>query len=265
MSSKVNNRRMDIIRVMQNEGKANVAEMAGIHGVTMETIRADFDYLAQQHGWLRTHGGMEAKEFTKYNLNYFFHERQVIHMDEKKKLCSKATDFISDGDCIYVDSGSTVIYLLDYLNQKRKLTIVTHSIGFLIRYTLDNFEKVFREQEHRLIFIGGEVDTNIMMTYGIFFEQTLMEFAYDHVIFSVDAMDYEIGGTNVDYQAYATIKSVFRYARSKILLVDNSKLDLRATYKITGIDEVDYIITNQPVKESWESLSRQKNARIIIV
>ncbi|HWT73464.1 MAG TPA: DeoR/GlpR family DNA-binding transcription regulator [Mobilitalea sp.] len=265
MSSKVENRRMDIIRIMQSEGKANVAEIAKMHGVTMETIRADFDYLAEQHGWVRTHGGMELKEFTKYSMNYFFHERQVIHMDEKKKLCCKAMDFISDGDCIYVDSGSTVINLLDYLHQKRKLTIVTHSIGFLIRYTLDNYEKLFKEQEHRLIFLGGEVDTNIMMTYGVFFEQTLMEFAYDHVIFSVDAMDSEIGGTNVDYQAYATIKSVFRYAKSKILLVDNSKLDLRATYKIVSVEDVDYIITNGPVKEPWESLSTQKNSHLIIV
>ncbi|MDF2609661.1 MAG: transcriptional regulator, DeoR family [Lachnospiraceae bacterium] len=265
MSSKIDKRRLDITRIMQIEGKANVADMAKMLGVTMETIRADFDYLAKQHSWVRTHGGMQMKEFSKYHKNYFFHDRQTVHMKEKKKLCLKAMELISDGDCIYVDSGSTVIYLLNYINQRSNLTIVTNSIGFLIRYTTDGFEKIFKEQGHRLVFLGGEVETNMMMTYGVFFEQAITEFVYDHVIFSVDALDAEIGGTNVDYQAYAAIKSVFQYVKNKILLLDNSKFDLRATYKIIGLDEIDYLITNQPLKEPWESMSKHKSNRIIAV
>ena len=265
MSSKVDKRRLDIMRIMQSEGKANIAEMAKIFGVTMETIRADFDYLAEQHSWLRTHGGMQMKDFGKYHKNYFFHDRQTIHMEEKKKLCLKALELISDGDCIYVDSGSTVIYLLNYIHQRKNLTIVTNSVGFLIRYTIDGFEKIFREQGHRFFFLGGEVETNMMMTYGIFLERSISEFVYDHVIFSVDAIDVETGGTNVDYQAYAAIKSVFRYGKNKILLVDNSKFDLRATYKIASLEEIDYLITNQPLKEPWESMSKQKNSRFIAV
>ncbi len=265
MSLKVDKRRIDIIRTVQSEGEVNVAEMAKLHGVTMETIRADFDYLAKEHGWIRTHGGLQMKDFGKYNQNYFFHERQTVHMEEKKMLCYKAMELLSDGECIYIDSGSTVIYLLNYINQKHNLTIVTHSIGFLIRYTIDGFEKIFKEQGHRLIFLGGEVDVNIMMTYGVFFEQSVMELTYDHVVFSVDAMDADIGGTNVDYQAYAAIKSVLRHSRNKILLADKSKFELRATYKVITTQEMDFIITNQPLKEPWQSLLVQKNINYICV
>jgi DeoR/GlpR family transcriptional regulator of sugar metabolism len=264
MNSKVDKRRMEIIRIMQSEGEASVSELARVLGVTTETLRADVDYLAKQHGWVRTHGGIQLKEVGKFSRSYLFHERQADHMMEKKKLCYRAMELISDGDCIFIDSGSTVIYLLNYINQKRNITIVTHSIGFLIRYTVDGFEKIFKEQGHRLIFLGGEVEANIMMTYGAFFEQVVKEFTYDHVIFSVDAMDEEVGATNVDYQAYSVIKSVFLHARSKVLLADSSKFGLRSTYKVIGLEELDYIITNQPLKEPWENIAKQKNSRFIL-
>ncbi len=259
MSTKVDKRRLEILRLVQSEEEVTVTDMARLFGVTMETIRGDFDFLAKQQGFIRTHGGLQKKEDKKYNKHYFFHERQVINMEEKKKLCYRAMDFISDGDCIYIDSGSTVIYLLNYLNQKRGLTVVTNSVGFLICYILDGYEKMFKEQGHRFIFIGGEVEANIRMTYGAFLEQTVPELSYDHLIFSVDALDMELGGTNVDYQAYSTIKTVLKNARNKILLADDSKFDLRATYKVMGLEDIDCFITNQPVKENWLNLLKQKH------
>ncbi|WFR58671.1 DeoR/GlpR family DNA-binding transcription regulator [Anaerocolumna sp. AGMB13025] len=259
MSTKVDKRRLEILKLIQSEDEVSVIDMAKRFGVTMETIRGDFDFLAKEQGLIRTHGGLSKQDNKKYNKHYFFHERQVIHMEEKKKLCYRAMDFISDGDCIYIDSGSTVIYLLNYLNQKRGLTIVTNSIGFLICYILDGHETSFKEQGHRFIFIGGEVEANIMMTYGTFLEQTVPELTYDHLIFSVDALDSVQGGSNVDYQAYATIKSVLKNTRNKILLADSSKFDLRATYKVIGLEDIDCFITNLPLKENWMNLFKQKH------
>ncbi len=258
MSTKVDKRRLEIMRLLQSEEEVTVTAMAQLFGVTMETIRGDFDFLAVSQGLIRTHGGLAKKDNKKYDKHYFFHERQTLHMEEKKRLCYRAMDFICDGDCIYIDSGSTVIYLLNYLNQKRGLTVVTNSVGFLICYIMDGYEAMFREQGHRFLFLGGEVEANIRMTYGTFFEQAVTEFAYDHLIFSVDALDTEHGGSNVDYQSYTTIKSAFKNARNKILLADNSKFDLGATYKAARLEDIDCLITNLPLGEHWVNLLNQK-------
>ncbi len=265
MNSKVDKRRLEIMRIIQSEGEVNVLQMANLFNVTTETIRADFDFLSKEQGWERTHGGIRKKDQSKYNKNYFFHEREVVHMEEKKKICFKALELIADGDCIYIDSGSTVIYLLNYLNQKSNLTIVTHSIGFLMRYIMDGYEKMFKEQGHRFVFIGGEVDANMMMTYGTFFNQNIEELNYDHLIFSVDAFDSKLGGTNVDYQAYNTIKSLKKHAANKILLIDQSKFDLKATYNVISLEEIDCLITNAPISEEWVSVMEQKHVRYFAV
>lgn len=259
MSKKVEKRRTEIIRIVQSEGVAYVAETAELFKVTMETIRADFDQLEGSQDFERIHGGIRKKQQGKYSQHYFFHERQALNMEEKKKLCYQAVELISDGDCIYIDSGSTVIYLLNYLNRRRNLTIVTHSIGFLMRYMLDSYEPMFKEQGHRFVFIGGEVDGNIMMTYGAFLDQIVPELAYDYLLFSVDAMDMVIGGTNVDYQAYASVKSVLKHVKHKILLVDHSKFDLRATHRVIGLNEISHLITNHPINEQWINTLDQKH------
>lgn len=252
MSKKVDKRRLEIVRLIKSEGEVNVADTARMFGVTMETIRADFDFLAEENGFLRMHGGLKEKDNTKYNRNYFFDERKVIHMEDKKRLCYRAMELIRDGDCIYVDSGSTVTYLLNYLHMKKNLTIVTHSVAFLIEYTLNSYKQMFQEQGHRFLFTGGEVEGNILMTYGAFFEQTATNLIYDHLLYSVDALDADFGCTNVDYEAYATVKSILRTSKNKILLADNSKFDLRATYKVSTLDQIDYLITNAPMKENWK-------------
>lgn len=265
MNSKVNKRRLEIMKIIQSEGEVNVLQMANLFKVTTETIRADFDFLSKEHGWERTHGGIKKKDQSKYNKHYFFQEREIVHMEEKKKICFKALELIADGDCIYVDAGSTVIYLLNYLNQKNNLTVVTHSIGFLVRYILGGYETMFKEQGHRFIFIGGEVDANIMMTYGTFFNQNVAELNYDHLIFSVDAFDINIGGTDVDCQAYTTIKCLEKQVRNKILLIDQSKFDLRATYNVIALEEINSLITNSPISEEWKSVLEQKQVTYYLV
>lgn len=259
MSTKVEKRRMEIMKIIQGEGEANVSDMAKLFKVTMETIRADFDFLAKEQGFLRTHGGIQKKEKDKYIQHFFFHERQLTNMEEKKKICFRALDFIADGDCIYVDAGSTVMYLLHYLNRRKNLTIVTHSIGFLMSYMMEEYQEIFQEQGHHLVFIGGEVDGKSRMTYGSFFEQIVGEMYYDYVLFSVDALDLSFGGTNMDYQGYATIKSVMRQARNKILLVDASKFGQKSAYKVAALDEINYLITNHELDDDWKKIAEQKH------
>lgn len=258
MRTKVEKRRMELIRIIQSEGEANIAQMANLFKVTTETVRADFDYLAKELGWERTHGGLKKKDHGKYNKRYFFNERETTNMEEKKKICYQAMELISDGDCIYVDSGSTVLYLLNFLNKKKNLTVVTHSIGFLLRYIVDGYKTMFQEQGHRFLFMGGEVDANIMMTYGAFFEQNVSEMYYDCVIFSVDALDLNLGGTNVDYQAYSTIKAAIKHGRNKILLADASKMDLRATYQVISLEDTDSLVTDMPLSQEWKKALEQK-------
>lgn len=251
MNNKVEIRRREISRLIRKEGEVSVTDMARHFGVTMETIRSDFDYLAEQEGFVRGHGNLSREEKKTFNDHYLFHERQLLQREEKQDICKRAANLIMDGDCIYLDSGSTVTYLLPELIEKKGLTIVTNSIACLFGYIMGKYQEAYKEQGHRFLFLGGEVEPNIRMTYGIFFEQSVTEISYDKLFFSVDALDMEFGCSNVDYLAYSTIKPLFRQAKERILLADSSKFNRKAAYRVAGWKEIDSFITGRELTENW--------------
>lgn len=264
MKQKVLNRRNEIIHMVKSEGEASVSEMAERFNVTTETIRSDFDALYEEQGWVRTYGGVKLEDKESTGKHYVFHEREGYHIQTKKNLCYQAIQLVSDGDCVYIDSGSTVIYLLSYLNLRKNLTIVTHSIAFLTRYVLDGYEETFKTQGHRLLFLGGEVDSTIRMTFGSFLEEGLSNIHCDHIIFSVDGLHMEHGCTNMDLQAYAVAKAAINRSKHKILLASEEKFEQDATFEVAKWKQIDYLITNRQLSEDWKKCLDDNNVQYFL-
>ncbi len=47
-------------------------------------------------------------------------ERMITHLDEKTAIAKKCDAFIEDGDCIYLDSGSTTYQIAKYIKEKKE-------------------------------------------------------------------------------------------------------------------------------------------------
>ena len=55
-------------------------------------------------------------------------ERMISQLEEKKMIAEKCSEYINDGDCIYLDSGSTTYQIAKYIKNKKNLTVITNSI-----------------------------------------------------------------------------------------------------------------------------------------
>ena len=254
MASKVEKRRREIMGIVQTEGTVYVKELAALFKVTKETIRGDFDYLVNQYGYIRIHGGIKKVTEDTTTSQYQYQDHTQVNIDDKKQLCYRAMDLFHDGDCIYVDGGSTVSYLLNYINRRSNLTVVTPSIAFLMKYQMDGYDRIFKEGGHRLLFVGGNIDSNILTTFGPFFDQTVEAINFDAMILSADGVDMEQGVTNRDEVAFSVIKRVQQRAARKILLVDHSKFDEVHRYKTLGFQDLDYIVTEKDLDKGWVEL-----------
>lgn len=252
MASKVARRRRDIITMLQTEGTLYVNGLAKLFGVTPETIRSDLDYLTHQEGYIRIHGGIKMVTEDRQASQYHYQDQTRIHTEEKKQLCYRAMDLLHDGDCLYVDGGSTLSYLLNYINRRKGLTLVTPSIAFLMKYQMDGYDRHFKEGNHKLLFIGGNVDSHIMTTFGPFFDQMVANIHFDAMIFSADGVDLEAAATNRDTVAFAITQRIRQQSKKKILLVDKSKFGRVNTYKALTFDELDYLVTEMHLDEPWQ-------------
>lgn len=251
MTSKVEKRRREILNIIDTEGFVYIPEMAKLFNVTNETIRNDFDYLSEIYGLKRIHGGLEKEKQQVSTQNYQYNDNKHVHVEEKKRICYHMVSLLKSGDCIYVDGGTTVSYLLNYLKRKQKITIVTPSIVLLMHYILDGYDTTFSEQGHKLIFVGGQINSSILTTYGCFFNQMLNDFNFDKMIFSTDAIDLKGGITNSDEIAYAIIKKAMLNSKEKYLLIDSSKFGKLGTYRVMDWQEINAIVTEKDLDNNW--------------
>ncbi len=251
MTSKVEKRRREILDIVDAEGCTYIPEMARRFHVTNETIRNDFDYLADAHDLKRIHGGLKKEQQEISAQHYLYDDKKSAHVEEKKRICYQTVSLLENGDCIYVDGGSTVSFLLNYLNRKREITLVTPSAALLMRYILDGYDMSFSEQGHKLIFVGGQLNDNILTTYGPFFDQMINDLNFDKMIFSTDGIDRKGGITNSDEVAYAIAKKAAQSSKEKILLIDSSKFGLIGNYRVLAWNELDVIVTEKDLDDDW--------------
>ncbi|SMP40220.1 DeoR/GlpR family DNA-binding transcription regulator [Anoxynatronum buryatiense] len=257
MTSKVDKRRIEILHILETEGSAGVSEMAALFKVTPETIRNDFDNLSETYQLERVHGGLKKESGRRIMETYHYHQRQGVQQQVKRELCFQAMKHIEPGDCLYVDTGSTLTWLLPFMNRKKDVTIVTPSIALLSKYVMEGYESVFKNHQHRLIFLGGEVNSEILTTQGTLMTNCIKDFYFSKALFSVDAVDKKAGCMNVDIEAFNVTKSALRQGKKAILIADSTKFNQTATYRIAGWHEIDVIITDQQQDEEWEAICYQ--------
>jgi DeoR/GlpR family transcriptional regulator of sugar metabolism len=252
MSSKVSQRRRELESIMQNESRIFVNEMSKLFRVTKETIRNDFDFLADTYGYERFHGGIKKNDIQIMDSEYLFTEKKSVNEEDKKQICFRAVDLLNDGDCIYIDGGSTVSYLLNYIGRKKNLTIITPSIAILTKYSIEKLEISFRENHHELIFIGGHIHSNIQTTYGSFFDRMVEHIYFDQMFLSFDGIDLEKHCTNGDQIAFHIADRIRKQSNRKIVLAECSKFGVVKRYKSMDLKDVDVLVTNISLDEQWK-------------
>ena len=118
-------RQQQILAHINRNGRARVAELSQMFGVSEVTIRADLQTLASEDLIVRTHGGaVLAARPPELSLTL----RRQQQVDAKERIGVAAAEFVANGDAVFLDASSTALTLAHALRQRRDLTILTHSL-----------------------------------------------------------------------------------------------------------------------------------------
>lgn len=119
-------RQKKIIELLTIRKVMKIAELTEEMQVSIETIRRDINLLTRQGKIEKIYGGVKLvqSKFGESTID----ERMFSQLKEKESIAQKCSEYIDDGDCIYIDSGSTTYQIAKYIKQKKKLTVITSSI-----------------------------------------------------------------------------------------------------------------------------------------
>lgn len=131
-------RRGLIIKMLDDLGQVNVKELSLHFQVSEVTIRNDLAHLEQKNLLIRARGG--AIKTDKASLDLRFLEKKSKNVREKEAIGRKAARFISDGDTIVVDSGTTTREIVNHLSRFSRLTVITNALN--IASTLADMDNI---------------------------------------------------------------------------------------------------------------------------
>ena len=226
-----------IVEMVNERGIVNTKELSQILNVTETTIRRDTEELEKQGKIIRVHGG--AKSINQKSIISNRDEKDMKerteNYDKKDKVCQKAASFVKNGDCIFLDGGATIAPIVKYLKGKN-VKIVTNSI--LVA-------KAFDDSESELFIIGGKYIEKYDMSVGPVALNALSNFNFDFAFLGCAGMDLERQLVYTTEMETMLIKEkAMKLAEKKYLLIDDSKLSIKAFYTFVNSSNFDAVICN---------------------
>jgi len=229
-------RRNTILELLGRMGSVSVTELHRRLKVSRETIRRDINTLAAGNRLQKTHGGALSIE----SVEPGFAERMSVNIDGKRAIGRMAATLVADGASLIIDSGTTTLCLADALATRHGLTVYTNDVQVAARLAGRN--------ENRVFIVGGEVTGSEGAMLGRDATAMLENYFADFAFIGASAVSAERGLTDYTREAAELRKLMLANARTTVLLADHSKFKRVAPVRVSALDELDTLITDNPMK-----------------
>lgn len=241
-------RQDEIYKMVQKDGAVTVAKLMALFGVSIETVRRDLLILERSGKLMRVHGGAVAKAGMKAYPT--LQQRTREFRAEKYQLSRVAARFVSEGDIICIDAGSTAIAFAEVLKEQfHKLTVVTHS--------KDVFDLLCNHREFDLILCGGQYLRGDNAFCGELTLSTLRSLHTQKAFVFPSAVSIEYGICDFQQELYPVQKQLMRSADQVYILADSSKFEKTGLLKLDAMKPEYIYITDGALPKDAVELYRE--------
>lgn len=239
-------RKREILDIINDAGKVQTNDLVKRFGVSSETIRRYLEELEAENRLKRVYGGAVKMTLAYEELSHL--KREVLRVDEKKRIGRAAAALVEDYDVIVIDDGSTSLQMIPYLLYKKNLTIITNSISGL-NMIMDYQNKDMFSGD--VFFIGGKIDPRHYRISGSLAEKFMENFYANKAFISIDGISPEQGVTSFDSSRALLVQTMMVKSEQSIIVTDSSKFGVNRLYKIAELSSVQTVISEESFPEEW--------------
>jgi DeoR/GlpR family transcriptional regulator of sugar metabolism len=243
-------RRHSIISILNEQGEVSVDELSNRFETSEVTIRKDLAVLEKTGLLLRRYGGAVAipDEVTQ--------QFSAKIAPNKLSIAQAAAALIKDHNRIIIDSGSTTFGLIQQLNHKRGLVVMTNSLQ--LANAIHDLEN-----EPTLLMTGGTWDPHSESFQGQVAEQVLRSYNFDQLFIGADGIDLERGTTTFN-ELTGLSKVMAEVSREVVVMLESDKVGRRIPNLELPWSKVSVLVTDDRLTaEAVESISNH-GVRVIL-
>lgn len=231
----------EIENYVMEAGNASFEDLSKKFDVSLNTLRRDINELIKKGNIEKVYGGVRAtsKKLIDYEV------RTVFNQNPKKKIGELAATLINDGDIIYIDSGTTTVQLLPFLNTDIRCTILTNNF--------DVIEFCTHHPQYDLFIIGSHYKFSTRSFVELTGNQDLSSVNINKAFMSATGISIQNGASNSDALEQQIKKKICEKSREIYLLADHTKFGHTTLLTYAPLENIHTIITDQePPKEFLE-------------
>lgn len=245
------NRKRLIVQTVEAKGSVEVRELAELLQTSEITVRRDLTLLAADGLIYRTHGGAMKVALAANPVQ--FANKTAVNAANKDHICRLAAQEIREGEIIFMDCGSTVFRLCQFIRNKR-IQVITNSLPVI---------NELLQSEVMVNLVGGEVDSKRQAVHGIIAHEHVARYRAHRAFLGVDGISAANGlSAHSETEAGMTLAMAAR-ADEVYLLCDSTKLEKDKYVQFAPLSLIQTIVTDPEARPEVLALYRERGVRVI--
>jgi DeoR family fructose operon transcriptional repressor len=226
-----------ILQQLKEREVIKIQELVELTNTSESTIRRDLSQLEEQKFLKRIHGGASRLQGKLQEASMT--EKSSKNLQQKRLIAQYAASLVEDGDCLYLDAGSTVTEMINFLAAKN-IVVVTN--GFM-------HVSLLIEKQIPTYLIGGFVKKTTNAMIGRAALSSIENYRFDKCFMGVNGIHPELGFTTPDQEEAVIKQKAISLTREAYVLADDTKFSEIAFAKIADLKAAK-IITNELDEET---------------
>ena len=241
----------EIAEILDKRGKMTLEQLEELFpNVSQMTLRRDLFQLEEDGRIIRIRGGaMSVKEVQKVSGEAYT-KKTTINTDAKIVIAQKAAALIDEGTCVFIDGGTTAMYLSKELPDIN-CTIFTNGIAVAM--------ELAQKKNVNITVVGGQLMKDNLSTSSPLSKDYFNLTNFEIAIVSSTAFTPEQGFSCNSQIESDLLKSVFKKARQVYMMLDSSKIGKINPYTFARIEDVDVLITDDHFPKEYKKIFEDNN------
>jgi len=203
--------------------------------VSESTIRRDLKALEAEGQVQVLHGGAATlSDGTSSSYDMPVEKKRYLNIEGKRAIAAHAASLVSDGEVIYVDSGTTTFSMIEFLKEKQ-IKVVTSNTSVLTE---------LRDAKFQCVILGGDVTETLGSVTGPITDNLLRGMYFDKAFLGATGYSEVSGLSTPDFREANKKQIVAANSEEVYVLVDSSKSGKRSLCKFLDLPDA-IIITDE--------------------
>ncbi len=241
----------EIAELIDKRGKISLPQLEEYFpNVSQMTLRRDLFLLEEEGKIIRIRGGAMSVKDVQKKSGVSYTKKTTMHTDEKIQIAQKAASLIDEGASIYLDAGSTALYLA---KEMPDVACNVFTNGLAVATELSKKKNV------AVNLLGGPLIKENLSTASSLSSVYFADNNFELAIISASAFTPENGfscGSQMEADLFRIIR---KKAKFTYMMLDSSKIGKIKPYTFARAEDINVLITDEAfpaaLKESFKAMN----------